>query len=251
MTDEIDTAVRALLAELVPSPISAAPGQNMLPPNARCDVGETPLWRAHPGPATLFVHGWNDTHRIWRQYAQDFISNMRPVLLMDLPAHGASKASAFGAHAAGRAVFDVCAAQGPIDTIIAHSFGCIAAANALQDGARADYVILIAPPVLGWGEAKRREGADPAVLDTVLEYVRASGGGELAPFNFESALAGYGGKLLFIGSHADVGCPLDDISVLSSRLPGAEVHGVTGLDHRELCLDRGVLSKILAFLGYT
>src|SRR3990167_2316992 len=96
MTDDIDTAARALPAERVPPPPSAAPGQNMLPPNPRRDVGETPLWRAHEGPATLFVHGWNDTHRIWRQYAQDFIANARPVLLMDLPAHGASKAAAFG-----------------------------------------------------------------------------------------------------------------------------------------------------------
>jgi len=246
----MDPAVKALLAELTPNPISAAPGQNMLPPNARRDVGETPLWRAHAGPATLFVHGWNDTHRIWRQYAQDFISNTRPVLLMDLPAHGASKAADFSGAAAGKAVYDVCAAHTPVDAIIAHSFGCIATANALKSGAKADYVILIAPPVLGWAEAKRREGVDPAALDKALEYIRASGGGELAPFDFVDALSGYGGKLLFIGSDADIGCPLDEISVVASKLPGAEVHGVTGLDHRELCLDRGVLSKILAFLGY-
>lgn len=247
----MDPAVRALLAELTPSPISAAPGQNMLPPNARRDVVDTPLWRAHSGPATLFVHGWNDTHRIWRQYAQDFISNARPVLLMDLPAHGASKASDFSPAAAGKAVFDVCAAEAPIDTIIAHSFGCIATATALKAGAKADYVILIAPPVLGWAEAKRREGVDSAVLDQALEVLRAEGKGGLAPFDFTGALTGYSGKLLFIGSDADIGCPLDEISRVAATLPGAEVHGVSGLGHRELCLDRGVLSKILFFLGYT
>lgn len=246
----MEPAVKALLDELVPSPISAAPGQNMLPPNARRDVGETPLWRAHAGPATLFVHGWNDTHRIWRQYAQDFISNTRPVLLMDLPAHGASKAADFSAAAAGKAVLDVSASEAPIDAIIAHSFGCIAVANALKAGAKADYVVLIAPPVLGWAEAKRREGADPAALNKALEFVRAAGGGELAPFDFAGALASYSGKLLLIGSDADTGCPLDEISLVAAKLPGAEIHGVTGLDHRELCLDRGVLSKILSFLGY-
>jgi Serine hydrolase len=247
----MDPAVRALLAELTPSPISAAPGQNMLPPNARCDVGDTPLWRAHAGPATLFVHGWNDTHRIWRQYAQDFISNTRPVLLMDLPAHGASKVKAFGSEAAGKSVLDVCTAEAPIDTIIAHSFGCIATASALKAGAKADYVILIAPPVLGWAEAKRREGVDPAVLEGALEVLRAEGRGDLAPFDFTGALAGYSGKLLFIGSDADIGCPFDDISRVAATLPGAEVHGVTDLDHRELCLDRDILRKILSFLGYT
>lgn len=247
----MDPAVKELLAELVPSPISAAPGQNMLPPNARCDVGETPLWRAHAGPATLFVHGWNDTHRIWRRYAQDFISNARPVLLTDLPAHGASRARDCGAASAGRSVFDICRAEAPIDAVIAHSFGCIAAATALQNGAKTDYVILIAPPVLGWAEAKRREGADPAALERALEIVQAAGGGELGPFDFAGALAGYGGKLLFIGSDADTGCPLEAISAVAAKLPGAEVRGVPDLDHRELCLDRDILSKILAFLGYS
>ncbi len=247
----MDPAVKALIAELVPSPISAAPGQNMLPPTARRDVGDTPLWRAHEGAATLFVHGWNDTHRIWRQYAQDFLSNTRAVLLMDLPGHGASKSKEYGADAAGKAVFEVCAAEGPIDTIIAHSFGCIAAANALKTGAKAEYVILIAPPVLGWAEAKRREGADPAALAAALEFVRASGGGDFAPYDFAAALAGYTGKLLFIGSDADIGCPLDEIAAVAARLPGAEVHGVEDLDHRELCLDRDVFEKILVFLGYT
>lgn len=246
----MDEAVRALLAELVPTPISAAPGQNMLPASARCDVGETPLWRAHQGPATLFVHGWNDTHRIWRQFAQDFLANSRPVLLMDLPAHGASKAKDYGGEAAGKSVLDVCKAEAPIDTIIAHSFGCIATATALKNGAKADYVILIAPPVLGWAEAKRREGIDPAALKKALGIIRANGGGELGPFDFTSALAGYDGKLLFIGSDADIGCPLDEITRVAETVPGAETCGFAGLSHRDLCLEPGVLNAILSFLGY-
>ncbi|MEX1251640.1 MAG: alpha/beta hydrolase [Hyphomonas sp.] len=251
MTDKTEDAARALLAELVPASPSAAPGQNILPPNTRRDVGATPLWRAHEGPATLFVHGWDDTHRIWRRFAQDFIVNARPVLLMDLPAHGASKSTEFGGEHAGRSVHAVWEAEAPLDAIIAHSFGCVATANALKNGARADYVILIAPPVLGWAESKRRTGTEPAVIDRALEIFEASGGGELAPFDFAGALSGYEGKLLFIGSDADIVCPLEDIEIVAARLPRAEVYGVSGPDHRALCLDREVLSKILDFLGYT
>jgi pimeloyl-ACP methyl ester carboxylesterase len=251
MTDPIEQAARELLDERVPTSPSAAPGQNMLPASARCDVGQTPLWRAHDGPATLFIHGWNDTHRIWRHFAQDFIVNSRPVLLMDLPAHGASKATEFGSEAAGSAVHDVCKAQAPIDAIIAHSFGCIAAANALKSGATADYVVLIAPPVLGWAEGKRRAGVPPAVLERALEIVGEAGGGDLGAYDFAGSLSGYDGKLLLVGSHADTGCPLDEIETLAGRLPGARVHGMSGPDHRELCLDPAVLSAIVAFLGYT
>lgn len=250
MTNEIERAAQDLLAELELTPPNAAPGQNMLAPNARRDVGATPLWRARDGPATLFVHGWNDTHRIWRQFAQDFIANARPVLLMDLPAHGASKATAFGQVEAGQAVRDVCEAEAPIDAIIAHSFGCIATAAALQSGARAHYVILIAPPVLGWETRQRRKGTDPAVVDRVLKILADEGRALPEAFDFKAALAGFDGKLLFIGSDDDDICPLDDIAGVAGRVPGAEIVAVDGLDHRELCLDRQVLAAILAFLGY-
>lgn len=248
MTDPIEAAALALIDELVPTSPSAAPGQNMLPPNTRCDVGETPLWRAHDGPATLFVHGWDDTHRIWRQFAQDFIMHANPVLLMDLPAHGASKATEFGSEHAGQAVYDVCEAHTPITAIVAHSFGCVAAANAIKLGARADRMVLIAPPVLGWRESKRRSGVDEAVIDRVMEIIAEAGGGELGAFDFEDALSGYDGDLLFIGSEADMGCPLDEIEILTAKLDGANVYGLSGLDHRELCLSRDVFSQIQAFL---
>lgn len=251
MTEQFQSAVRELLAELAPISPSAAPGQNMLPPGARRDAGETPLWRAHKGPATLFVHGWNDTHRIWRQFAQDFIASSRPVLLMDLPAHGASKAKEFGREAAGKSVKTVCDAEAPIDAIIAHSFGCVATALALKNGAKADYVILIAPPVLGWAESKRRSGVEPAVLERALQIIQAAGGGEIGPFDFADALADYQGKLLFIGSDADSVCPLDEIKRVGGAIAGADVYAVTGPDHREVCLDPDVLSKILSFLRYT
>lgn len=248
--EEIEKAAMALLAELVPASPTPAAGQNMLPPDTRCDVDGTPLWRAHHGPATLFVHGWNDTHRVWRHFALDFIANSRPALLMDLPAHGASRSSEYGGENSGKAVYDVCEAHAPIDAIIAHSFGCVATANALKRGAKADYVVLIAPPVLGWTESLRRRGVDSAVLDRVLEVARSMGNNELGPFDFERALADYQGKLLLIGSDADIGCPIDSISLTGAKIPGAEIHAVSGLGHRELCLDPGVLSKILEFLGY-
>ncbi len=250
MTDPIELAARDLLDERVPTSPSAAPGQNMLPASARCDIGQTPLWRAHDGPATLFIHGWDDTHRIWRHFAQDFIVNSRPVLLMDLPAHGASKATEFGGEAAGSAVHDVCKAHAPIDAIIAHSFGCIAAANALKSGAAADHVILIAPPVLGWAESKRRAGVPPVVLERALVIAGEAGSGEPGAYDFDGSLSGYTGKLLLVGSDADTGCPLDEIEALAARLPGARVHGVSGLEHRELCLDPGVLAAIISFLAY-
>ena len=69
--DKLTEEAKALLEDLKPRSPSAAPGLNLLPPHTRSDVtGETfqtPVWKAGDGAPTVFVHGWDDTHRIWRR----------------------------------------------------------------------------------------------------------------------------------------------------------------------------------------
>ncbi len=251
-------AAEALLADMRPSSPSAAPGQNMLPPNTRQDVAghefTSPIWRAGAGPATLFVHGWDDTHRVWRRFAQDFLQKQRPLLLMDLPGHGASKAESCHWPQAGRSVTDVCAAQAPIDTIIAHSFGGIATARAIALGARADFVVLIAPPldrsVSGWTATQRRNGVSEAIISKAASIYQERTGFEIEGFDLAQAMEAFEGKVLFIGSDADERCPLAPMYALAEQLTDARVIEANGLSHRDLALDMDVLRSILDFLGY-
>lgn len=250
---ELDARAEALLADMKPARPGAAPGQNFLPPETRRDIagryGATPVWRAGEGPATLFVHGWDDTHRIWRRFAQDFLQNTRPVLLMDLPAHGASKADICTPETAGVSVAGVCAAEGPVDTIIAHSFGCDAAVQAIAAGAHADYLVLLAPPMRGWEDYQRLKGHDDATIMRAGEMM-AERGGDIARTDYRAALDGYKGAILLIGSHADTSSPLGLISQLANDLPGARLVEDDALSHRDIALDRRILSQITTFLGY-
>ncbi|MEH6489573.1 alpha/beta hydrolase [Hyphomonas oceanitis] len=250
---DLDARAEALLGALPISP-SAAPGQNFLPPNTRSDIpgefGDTPVWRAGTGPATLFVHGWDDTHRVWRRFAQDFLQNTRPLLLMDLPGHGASKAEACTPIMAAASVAAVCAAEGPIDTIIAHSFGCEAAALAIAAGAEPDYLVMIAPPLLGWADYQRMKGEDESVIARALELHEEKTGAPMSKTDITGALADYAGSILLIGSDADESSPLGLIRDLAETLPGAKLVTSETLSHRDLALDQGILSDILAFLGY-
>ena len=195
---DLDARAEALLGALPISP-SAAPGQNFLPPNTRGDIpgefGDTPIWRAGTGPAALFVHGWDDTHRVWRRFAQHFLQNTRPILLMDLPGHGASKAEACTPVTAGASVAAVCAAEGPIDTIIAHSFGCEAAALAIAAGAEPDYLVMIAPPLLGWADYQRMRGEDDAVITRALELHEEKTGAPMSKTDITAALADFEGSV--------------------------------------------------------
>ncbi|MFH1517047.1 MAG: alpha/beta hydrolase [Pseudomonadota bacterium] len=250
---ELDTKAEALIDDMKPTSPSAAPGQNFLPPETRRDIpgqyGSTPVWRAGNGPATLFVHGWDDTHRIWRRFAQDFLQNTRPVLMMDLPAHGASKADICTPETAGISVADVCTAEGPFDTIIAHSFGCDAAVRAIAAGADADYLVLIAPALLEWADYQRLKGHDDATITRAGELL-GERGGVIARTDYRAALTDYKGAILLIGSEADESSPLELIRQLAADLPTAKLVEDDALSHRDLALDPRILSEITAFLGY-
>ena len=256
--DDLTVQAEALLADMKPVSPSAAPGQNMLPPNTRRDVpGEyapTPLWRAGDGPATLFVHGWDDTHRVWRLFAMDFIQNQRPALLVDLPGQGASNAEQAGWPYAGAAVRDVCAAEAPIDTIIAHSFGCIATLRAVELGARADYLVLIAPPLSGtdggFRGRQRKKGYSDDVISRAEALCLERTGFPASRSDFRSVLEAYEGRTLIIGSEADAECPVEPMQALADGLPNVDVLVYPDLDHRALAQDTGVLADVLAFLGY-
>jgi pimeloyl-ACP methyl ester carboxylesterase len=257
MSDLMQQA-EALLAGGRPSSPSAAPGQNFLPPATRRDVpgqhAPSPVWRAGQGNPTLFVHGWDDTHRIWRRFAQHFLQNQMPLLLMDLPAHGASKADVWAWPFAGQSVREVCAAEGPVDAIIAHSFGCIAAARAVALGAAPEYLVLIAPPLdpvtAGWAKSARDKGAAENVIACAAEMFKAETGFAMDGFDAAAALQTYEGRILIIGSSADAQCPLPAMHHLAAEFPGAVVHEVHGISHRDLALDTDVLKAILNFLGY-
>ena len=65
--DKLEQDARKLLEELVPRSPSAAPGQNLLPPDTRKTakgaLGETPLWRAGPdGPASSCCFALAETY---------------------------------------------------------------------------------------------------------------------------------------------------------------------------------------------
>lgn len=258
--DEITEAAKALLADMRPFAPSAAPGQNFLPPDTRRDIpgdhSSTPVWRAGDGPnTTLFIHGWDDSHRVWRQFAMHFLQMGQPVLLMDLPGHGAaSMAKHCSWPHAGASVRDVIVTEGPIETIVAHSFGCEAAARAIELGAYVDNLVLIAPPLRtperGWASWQRKQGVDEAVIARAQQMFEAHSGVPMESQDFRGTLARYAGRILLVGSEADDGCPLSGIRDLAESLPNADLVEDYELGHRELALDPSILSRIKDFLGH-
>jgi len=109
---------------------------------------------------------------------------------------------------------------------------------------------MVAPPLLCWADYQRMRGEDDAVITRALELHEEKTGAPMSKTDITAALSDYEGSILVIGSDADESSPLGLIRDLAASLPGAKLIERETLSHRDLALDPGILSDILAFLGY-
>jgi pimeloyl-ACP methyl ester carboxylesterase len=260
--DELDAQALELLEE------AAKPKRRVRPRLARklaeaedlevqTPHGPVMAWRLGAGPASLLVHGWEDDNALWSPLIDACAAIGRAVVAFDLPGHGFSPTEEFSLQAAGLAAVAVAEALGPIDSVIAHSYGCPASIHALSHGLKADHAVLIASPVPRTGDASmerwaRRQverGADPTVARRAGELMAARA--ETAPgspFAAEAEIPSMTTPALILHSMDDEQCPPGNSRKMANLWPGAELVLVDGLGHRLIAQDDAVIERVIAFV---
>lgn len=127
-------------------------------------------WGLPEGPCVVFVHGWGGRWDQGVTLIQALVAEGCRVFAFDFPGHGESPglSTDIAQWIAVLKGFDF----GPAPVFVSHSFGFIAVANTVLDGARAKGVIAVNPP-LGFAffvEAFRRRARVP--LNVVPHFVR-------------------------------------------------------------------------------
>lgn len=210
--------------------------------------GSVAAWKLGLGPAVLLVHGWEDDNALWGPLVDQFTRVGRAVITLDLPGHGFTTANDASPEAVGEAVLEVAKALGPIDAIVGHSFGCVAAATAFTKGLKADRAVLIASPIPRTRERShpdRDYDAPPEVVERAMQ-MRAEGEGERRR-RTEEMLRSMTAKALVVHSIDDEQCPMQNAERLCELWPGAELLLVDGLGHRFVAQDAQVLERVVDF----
>jgi pimeloyl-ACP methyl ester carboxylesterase len=223
--------------------------------------GPVMAWRLGVGPASLLVHGWEDDNALWSPLIDECAAIGRAVVAFDLPGHGFSPSEAFSVEAAGQAALAVAEAFGPIDSIVAHSFGCPTSIYAMAHGLKVDRAVLIGSPVPrgsgGGGERSpghwvRRQierGADPKVAARAAELMASRpDNSRSAGFNAETAIAAMTAKALIIHAMDDEQCPVANSQKMATIWPDCELVLVDDLGHRLICQDDVILERIINFV---
>jgi pimeloyl-ACP methyl ester carboxylesterase len=221
--------------------------------------GPVMAWRLGAGPATLLVHGWNDDNALWSPLIDACEQLGRAVIAFDLPGHGWSPSEAFSLEAAGEAAVAVARALGPVDSVVAHSFGCPTSLYALGHGLDVPRAVMIGSPVPRtrefdrfngeWEQEMIQDGLDPEVVARAAEILRERlANPEAAFMNIDQAIAGMTAKALILHSFDDDACPVANAQAMADLWPGAELFLADELGHRLIAQDHAIVQRIVDFV---
>jgi pimeloyl-ACP methyl ester carboxylesterase len=207
-------------------------------------------------PVVLLVHGWGGHAGQMLALADSIASQgLRPVLV-DLPAHGASRGGSSSLPRFARAVEYVAARlqqQGfDIRALVAHSLGASAAAYVTARGLRVNRLVLLAPPasppeytkqfaqVFGLSEATRAR----------MQHRIESREGMLMP-HFEAGALGPRIRVptLVVHDRGDRVNSFADGQAYAHALPDSRFVATEGLGHRKILKDAHVLAEVAMFVG--
>ncbi|MDO8289515.1 MAG: alpha/beta fold hydrolase [Parvibaculum sp.] len=212
--------------------------------------GPVMSWRLGKGPATLLVHGWEDDNCLWGPIADKCAQLGRAVVAVDLPGHGFTKADMARPHLIAEALIAVAAAQGPIDTIVAHSFGCLVSMIALAKGLDVKRIVMIATPLARTSQRWERIAAK-GIPDDVIERVKAMIDAEEsvpAPYDMEAEAENMTTRALFVHSLDDDACPVENSQSLKRLWPRSKIILTDELGHRLIAQDSATLDRIIDFV---
>jgi len=209
--------------------------------------------RPNDGPKLLFVHGWNGRSSQFYRIIDLLSENGYDITSIDLPGHGRSSRSSTNLPEIIDLVAEMMESSGPYYGVVCHSFGGVAALNALRHGATCEKLVLISP---GMYDVKPTfEGFVGLFgLDEVYYGERI--------FALAESIHGINPGALGLDRFADqietktliVHCEDDKDSVkeiaidLHGDMKNSTLHLTQGLGHRRILRDEKVAEMVLDFL---
>ena len=209
-------------------------------------------WTWGSGPPILLVHGWEGRGSQMGAFVQPLVEAGYQAIAVDAPAHGRSTGKVSSMPQFATTVAALAERFGPLEGIIAHSLGAAASSWAVKVGTRVPKMVFVAPPadindhveffgdLLSLSERSRREMV--AYLERHFD-VRWD---DVRKVTVEPPAADV--SLLVIHDDSDRDSPIANGQQVSAAWPGARLVTTSGLGHRRILRDPGVIAHAVRFL---
>lgn len=209
-------------------------------------------WTWGRGPAVLLVHGWGGRGAQLHGFVRPLLAAGLSVVTFDGPGHGASEGRLSSLVEHGRAVREVAEAlPTELRAVIAHSMGDAATALAMAAGAAPARAAFVAPPssaaswVLPFSAAL---GLPDKVRDGMVNRLEERLHVRLVDLEMERIAPEMRTPLLVVHDTEDREVPYSSGATLAARWPGARLSPRSGLGHKRILGDAGVIEEIVGFV---
>ena len=205
------------------------------------------------GKKLLFVHGWNGRSSQFFRIIELLSDDGYDITAFDLPGHGRSTRSATNLPEITDLISEITKSRGPYHAIVCHSFGGVAALNAVRLGATFEKLVLISPGVyeikpmfktfVGLFGLDEEYYADR--LFDLAESLYGSSPGEFGLDRFSKQI---GMDTLIVHCEDDKEAQKEIAVTLHSDMKNSVLYMTQGLGHRRILRDQKVAEKVMNFL---
>ena len=175
------------------------------------------------------------------------------VVLFDAPAHGRAQGESTNLFEMAEVVARVAASVGRVHGVLAHSIGCIAAARAIADGLKPDYLVMLSPPVsltAVMDNLGRQLGLSQDVLAVHLQLMEERFGKSVwEQLDLEALSRTLTQRGLMVIDDDDTSISPDESERVFNNWENANVLRTRGLGHHRLLWSPMVVDTVLRDLG--
>ena len=210
------------------------------------------VWKwGESGPQVLLVHGWEGRGTQLGAFIEPLLEAGNQVFAWDGPAHGDSPGESTHLLEFSKALKEDLEYLATIESVIAHSMGAASLLLAMEDGIKVKKAILIASPTQ-WASAvyslaarlKLRDATLKAMLKSLEERV----GKPIESFNIQDSSLKEKISLFILHDEKDDAVPLSEFTKLQKVFPEAKGKLYSGLGHRRILKDAGVILEVVKFI---
>lgn len=205
------------------------------------------------GPIVLLVHGWSGRGAQMGAFVDPLVTAGYRVIAFDAPAHGRSTGEDSNLPETGEVILELVRQHGPLQAVIAHSFGVLATLYAIGEGLNVARVVGISPPASIEGLVDKFAAGltiPAAAMEVMRALFEARFGSDLwqrfSPVRLAQATAL---DALIVHDDTDREVPWQEGNALAKAWPGARMLRTSGLGHRRILRDPQVIAEAIAFVA--
>ena len=211
------------------------------------------VWSWGDGPVCLLVHGWGGRGAQLGGFVPALVNAGWRVVAFDAPAHGDSPGARTNLVELAETIRAVAGWHGPVDAVIAHSFGAAATTVALSRGLRAGRVAFVAPMFAVEASVERYIAAAGLTADERAAFLAAltdvARGARPDQLDGPRLAPRMTAPLQVVHDQKDREVPYGDGVTAAELWPGAGLITTVGLGHRKVLGDVHVIDLVREFVA--